>query len=250
MSDSEMSLVQHLEDLRRRLIATLVFFVIMLIVSFVFVGKIYRFLVRPLLGQHLMVLGPAEPIRVYFMIAGIVALGVTLPFALFQLWKFVSPALMEKERKITLRFIPAIFLIFVGGVLFGYFVVFHMLLQVLLKIAREDFVVNLTAANYFGFLVNITLPFGFLFEMPLVMMFLTRLGIVTPKRLAKMRKYAYFVLVIIASILSPPELISHLSVAVPLILLYEISIMISRFAYRKKLESIEKANRDIESVVS
>jgi sec-independent protein translocase protein TatC len=125
---------------------------------------------------------------------------------------------------------------FIGGILFGYFVVFHMLLKVLLEIARENFIVNLTAANYFDFLVDITLPFGFLFEMPLIVMFLTRIGIITPQKLAKLRKYAYFVLVIIASMLSPPELISHLSVAAPMILLYEISILISRIAYRKRQE--------------
>ncbi|UOF92212.1 twin-arginine translocase subunit TatC [Fodinisporobacter ferrooxydans] len=235
MSDSEMGLVQHLEDLRKRLILTLVFFVLALIVSFLFIGKIYGFLIQPLLGAQLTVLGPAESIRVYFTLAGVFALGLTLPYALYHVWRFVSPALTEKEKKITFRYIPAVFLMFVAGIVFGYFVVFHMLLRVLLQISRENFSVMLTAGNYFGFLIDITLPFGFLFEMPIVVMFLTKIGIVNPIRLAKMRKYAYFILVIVASMLSPPELVSHLSVAAPMILLYEISIWISRIVYRKQL---------------
>lgn len=234
MQSKEMSIVQHLEDLRKRLILTLGFFVLMLIVSLVFIGKIYGFLAAPLLGQHLAVLGPSDSIRVYFALAGIVALGVTIPFALYQTWKFVAPGLNEKERHAVLLFIPMVFCMFVAGFVFGYIVVFHMLLRVLLRISEQNFNVFLTATNYFDFMINITLPFGLLFEMPIVAMFLTRIGILNPLRLRKMRKYSYLLLVIIASILSPPELISHLSVAAPMILLYEISVMMSRIVYHKK----------------
>jgi sec-independent protein translocase protein TatC len=231
----EMSVIQHLEDLRKRLIFTLGFFVLTLIVSLVFISRIYRFLAAPLLGQHLAVLGPSDSIRVYFALSGIVALGVTIPFALYQAWKFVAPGLSEKERRVTLLYIPPIFCMFAAGLVFGYVVVFHMLLRVLLRISAQNFNVFLTATNYFDFLINITLPFGFLFEMPIVAMFLTKLGILNPLRLTKLRKYAYLVLVIIASILSPPELISHLSVAAPMILLYEVSIVLSRVVYRRKV---------------
>lgn len=234
MSHSEMSLGQHLEDLHKRLIHTLMVFVLFLIGSFVFIGKIYRFLVRPLFGQYLTVLGPADSIRLYFALAGVAAIGLTIPYALFQTWRFVSPGLTNKERKVTLYFVPAVFVMFVSGILFGYFVVFHMLLRVLLQISQQNFHVLLTASNYFDFLIDITLPFGFLFELPIVIMLLTKLGIVNPAWLVKMRKYAYFILVIVASILSPPEIVSHLSTAAPMILLYEISIVISRITFRKK----------------
>jgi sec-independent protein translocase protein TatC len=95
---------------------------------------------------------------------------------------------------------------------------------------------SFTADKYFGFLMDITLPFGIAFELPLVMMFLTSLGIVNPYMLTKIRKYAYFVLVVIATLISPPEFISHISVAIPLILIYEISAILSKIVYKRKLK--------------
>lgn len=98
------------------------------------------------------------------------------------------------------------------------------------------------------FLLNITLPFGVAFEMPLVMMFLTSLGIVNPFTIAKLRKYAYFILVIVASMISPPEFLSHISVAIPLILIYEISVLVSKIVYKRKQKRLA-VDRDLEETL-
>lgn len=240
-----MGLVEHLADLRKRLIITLVFFVVFLILSFAYVDRIFAFLKRAAgPGVQLTALGPGEVLRIYFMIAGLVAIGLTIPFALWQLWLFVAPALNKEEKKVTLRYIPAVLIMFVLGVSFAWFIVFPMLYGFLIRLGSQEFNMMITAANYFSFMTNILLPFGFIFEMPVVVLFLTRLGILSPERLSRMRKYAYLVLVIIASMISPPELISHISVSIPMILLYEVSVLLSRWAYRKRSAALAAYEND------
>ncbi|GIM46328.1 Sec-independent protein translocase protein TatCd [Collibacillus ludicampi] len=236
MSDQQMSLVEHLADLRKRLIATMVVFVLFLILSFVFVDRIFSFLrsaADP--GIALTVLGPGDVLRIYFMIAGLTAIALTVPFALYQIWAFVSPALTKEEKNITLRYIPSVLLMFLLGVLFAWYIVFPMLFSFLIKLGSKDFNMMITAANYFGFMTNIIVPFGFIFEMPVVVLFLTRIGMITPDRLIKVRKYAYLVLVIIGSMISPPEFVSHISVSIPMVLLYETSIWVAKWGYRQRV---------------
>jgi sec-independent protein translocase protein TatC len=238
LSEQEMSLVEHLADLRRRLIAVMVVFVLFLLVSFLFAGRIFSFLKSAAAPEiPLTVLGPGDVLHLYFMIAGITALAFTLPFALYQIWAFVSPGLTREEKALALRYIPGVFLMFLLGLLFAWFLVFPMLFSFLMRLGSKDFQMMITAANYFSFLINITVPFGFIFEMPMVVLFLTRIGVITPQRLVKIRKYAYLLLVIIGSMISPPEFVSHLSVSVPLILLYELSIAVARWGYRKRLSA-------------
>lgn len=231
-----MTLVDHLSELRRRIIYILIVFVVFLFAGLALVSHIYQYLVSPLAdaGYRLMVISPGEVITVYFSIAGIVALGLSLPFMLFQLWLFVRPGLSVVERQYTLRLLPVTLLLFIVGVCFAWFIVFPTVLHFLLRISAAQFTVNIRADAYFSFLSTICVPFGFIFELPVVVVFLTRIGIVTPPFLSRIRRYAYFVIVIIGVLISPPELVSHLSVTIPMMLLYEISIMLSRVVYRRK----------------
>ncbi|MFD1677565.1 twin-arginine translocase subunit TatC [Alicyclobacillus fodiniaquatilis] len=235
-----MSWVEHLEELRKRIMIILGVFIVCLIVSLIFVNHIYHFLIGAMDGHRLTVLSPGEVIGVYMTIAGGTAIGVTLPFAVWQSWIFVRQGLTKREQKIIVRFVPMTVLVFIGGACFGYFVVFHLVYHFLLNLAQKNFSTMITAGNYFGFMGRIVIPFGFLFEMPIVMMFLARIGVLTPRHLAKARKYAYLVMVVIASILSPPEFISHISVAAPLILLYEISVSVAKIAYRRRQTEMDE----------
>ncbi|MDB5084933.1 MAG: twin-arginine translocation protein TatA [Bacilli bacterium] len=232
--DRALSIVDHLTDLRKRLILSLVAFVIFLILSLFFVNKIYLFLTTPL-GMKLTVLGPAEIIHVYFMIGGLAALVPTIPFVMWQVWLFVAPGLTARERRVTLTYIPAVFLVFIVGLLFGRFLVFPSLLRVLYGFSTQYTNYLPTADSYFSFMVRLLVPFGFIFEMPIIILFLTRLGILNPMRLIKFRKYAYFFIVLVSFMLTPPEITSHLSLTVPMILLYELSIQISKYAYKRRL---------------
>jgi sec-independent protein translocase protein TatC len=246
MSQEE-TLVSHLSELRKRLIWTLSFFVAMLLVTFFYVEELYNFFVQdasrmfPELGEiKLAVLGPGEIVKVYFMVAGLSAFTLTIPFLMYQIWAFVKPALEEREARVIGRYIPLILLVFLAGILCGYFFVFPLLFKFLYDIGTQQFIISFTASNYFSFMMSLVFPFGLIFEMPVAVLFLTRLGIITPALLTKNRKYAYFAIVVIASMISPPELISHLSVAAPMILLYEISISVARFAFRKRQQMLDE----------
>jgi len=243
MEDKELQLVDHLDELRKRIIISAVAFVVFFIVGFIYVTDIYDWIVRDL-DVKLIVLGPSDIIWVYFMIATVIAIAGTIPVLASQLWMFVKPALKPIERKITLSYIPALFILFIVGISFGYFIIFPMVLEFLVKMGADMFVTNFTAEKYFRFLMNMTLPFGVLFELPAVVMFLTSLGIINPFVLTKIRKYAYFVLILIAIVITPPDFMSDFVVTLPLLLLYEISINLSKIVYKKRLKKLEEQEEE------
>jgi sec-independent protein translocase protein TatC len=131
-------------------------------------------------------------------------------------------------------YIPALFLLFLFGLSFAYFVLFPMMYHFVLGLSNGNFDLVITANDYFTFMLNLCLPFGLLFELPVVVLFLSHLGILNPHRLAKMRKPAYLVLSVISITITPPDFLSDVMVIVPLIVLYEISISISRLIHRKR----------------
>lgn len=235
MEDKELNLVDHLDELRNRLIITAVAFIIFFGVGFFYVKEIYNFFVRDL-DVKLIVLGPSDIVWIYFMLATIIAIAGTIPVLATQIWLFVKPALRPIERKISLSYIPALFILFIVGLAFGYFVIFPTVLNFLVELSGDMLVTNFTAEKYFKFIMNMTLPFGVLFELPVVVMFLTSLGVINPYVLVKVRKYAYFILIVISVVISPPDFMSDILVTIPLLVLYEISVNLSKFVYRRKLK--------------
>lgn len=234
--DIEMNFTDHLSELRKRIIWTLVFFVAFFVVGFLNVRTIQNFFVEEL-PFELNMTSPGEIIWIFFTIASIVAIAGTLPVLCLQVWLFIKPALTPKERKVSLAYIPAIFLLFLAGLAFGYVVFIQMILPFLLSLNDGMFNEIYTVERYFKFLFRVTIPFAVLFEIPILTMFLTSLGIVNPMFLVKVRKYAYFILIIIGTIISPPDFILQIVVAIPLIILYEISIVLSRIVFRKKMKN-------------
>ncbi|MCQ6275604.1 twin-arginine translocase subunit TatC [Bacillus sp. V3B] len=233
MDQSQMNVVEHLGELRKRIIITGIAFVLSFVVAFMFVQDIYQFLVKDL-DSKLALLGPGDIIWIYMLITGVIAIAVTIPIAAFQIWKFVKPALTKSEQNISLAFIPSLFFLFIFGLTFGYLILFPIVLSFLTGLAGDQFETFFTADKYFKFMLNLTLPFGFLFEMPAVLMFLTKLGIINPHKLVKMRKISYFLLIIVSILITPPDFISDILVIIPLLLLYELSVTLSKIVYRKK----------------
>ncbi|RIV20900.1 twin-arginine translocase subunit TatC [Alicyclobacillaceae bacterium I2511] len=231
-----MTAIQHVEDLRKRLIYVLVVFMAIFLTCLAFISHIYSYLVSPLqrFGFRLMVISPGEVITVYFSMAGLVAIGLTLPFALWQAWLFISPGLTETERKYTFHLLPVVTAMFLIGVTFAWLVIFPTILHFLLIISSQHFAVMIRAREYFSFVTGICLPFGFVFELPVAVVFLTKIGILTPRLMKTKRRYAYVVIVLLGVFISPPELISHLSVVVPMMFLYEISIVLCVVSYKKR----------------
>jgi sec-independent protein translocase protein TatC len=197
------------------------------------VQDIYNWLLQDT-SLKLAVLGPSDILWVYLLLSGVIAIAGTIPIAAHQIWLFVKPALSENERKVTLAYIPALFILFIIGISFGYFVIFPIVFDFLLSLSDEMFMTFFTADKYFRFMVHIILPFGFLFELPVIIMFLTSLGILNPYRLQKMRKVSYFILVVTAILITPPDFVSDVIVVIPLLFLYECSVLLSKVVFRKK----------------
>lgn len=229
----KVSTVEHLTELRRRLILSISFFVISFIVSLIWSADIYKFLTSNF-SEKLIVLGPNDILWIYLTLAGICAITFTIPFACYQIWAFIKPALEHKEARALLAYIPAVFVCFSLGLAFGFFLVTPAILNVLLSIGDGLFNTQLTAQNYLSFVINTTLPIAVLFEFPVVVAFLTSLRIITPLFLTKNRRYAYFILIVVAVVITPADFVSDIVMSIPLILIYEISVIISKYIYKKR----------------
>ncbi|MBD2847163.1 twin-arginine translocase subunit TatC [Paenibacillus sp. IB182496] len=238
--DRAMSIFDHIGELRKRLIAVLLVTVLGLVIGLIAAQGLYEYLVsqEPLNNLPLNALSPWDSIGIYMKIAFVIALIPALPFALLQVWRFVKPALGRSEQRSALRYVPFALLMLLLGFAFSYFVVFPMAFHFTSGVAeRLGLVETYGVVQYFSFMFNIIVPISLLFELPIVMMFLTKLRIVNPLRLRKLRRIAYFLMVLVGTLITPPDVISDLLVAAPLILLYEFSIMLSALIYRKQLQA-------------
>lgn len=233
--EKKMHVIGHLAELRNRLIFTAVTFIIAFIVGFIYIKDIYLFFEKDIPFQ-LTVTSPGDILWVYLMLSALVAFVVTLPMLSLQLWLFIKPGLTKIERRVSLSYVPVVFILFVLGLIFGYIMFVKLILPFLLGLNDGMFNELFTVQRYFRFLMHIMIPFAFIFEMPIILMFLTSLGIVTPQFLKKMRKYAYFILLIVGGVITPPDVILQIAVAIPLCLLYELSIYLTTIVYRKKMQ--------------
>ncbi|WP_158736778.1 twin-arginine translocase subunit TatC [Alteribacillus sp. YIM 98480] len=226
-------LLNHLEELRIRIIITGGCFILFFLLSFLIVDQIYSFLIKDVEGK-LAVLGPGDILWVYVALAALASLILTIPIAAYQLWSFVAPALEKQEKRATFLYVPVFLLLFVIGLAFGFYIVFPLMMNFLVGIADGQFETMFTVDRYFKFLFQATVPLALFFELPVIVLFLTHLGIINPHQLAAYRKYAYFILIIISVLISPPDFLSDVLIIGPLLILYEVSIILSQMVYRRK----------------
>jgi sec-independent protein translocase protein TatC len=236
--EPELTLVEHLTELRKRLIIVAVTFILSLALGFWMAPRTLTFLKSQPTAAHVEwnVFGYTDGLMIYVKCALILSILITLPIAMHQIWLFVKPGLLEKEAKGTIYFIPVSFLLFLAGISFSYFILFPLMLNFMSNIndsigALETYGMQ----QYFTFMFNLIIPVGIVFELPVIILFLTKLGIITPNRLRKMRKVSYFILVVVGVSITPPDFISDFIIVVPLLLLFEISILVSSWAYKKQL---------------
>lgn len=249
-----MSLVEHLAELRKRVIRVLIVLVIGMAGGLAVAKPVIQYItsIPPANTIDLLhVFSPWDAIRLYMNCALVTGLIFSLPVALYQLWAFMKPGLRVEEQKASLTFIPFAFLLFLAGLAFGYFVVFRMAFMFTTSITHS---LNLDEtygiSQYFSFMFNIIIPLSLLFELPIVVMFLTRLRLLNPARLKKLRRYAYMLLVIVASMITPPDAVSMIIVFLPMIVLYEFSVFLSGVVYRKQLLQDEAWEREGRSPAS
>lgn len=243
--EQDMSLVDHLAELRKRIAIVAVTFVVTLIIGFIFAQNLLEwFKARPAaLNIEWNVFQFTDGFIIYFKCAFLVSIVLTLPVIFHQIWLFVRPGLTKEEAKGTVFYIPLSFFLFMLGACFAYFIVFPFVIGFMSQVnqsigATETYGMS----QYFSFMFNVIFPISIVFEMPVVILFLTKLGILTPDMLRKSRKISYFVLVVIGVLISPPDFISDIILIAPLISLFEISILLSAWSIKRKNKLLQKQN--------
>jgi sec-independent protein translocase protein TatC len=239
MGDNEkLPFTAHLEELRRRLIICFAAIGVGFVISYIFSRRVFEILMMPLLSalppeEKLIYTGLPEAFFTYLKVAFLAGVLLAIPVITYQLWMFIAPGLYDKEKRFVLPIVFLSSIFFVGGALFGYFVVFPFGFKFFMGFA-SDYVRPLPSMReYLGFSAKLLFAFGIVFELPLFITFLAKLGIVDVPFLKANRKYAILLFFVFAAILTPPDVITQILMAGPLILLYEVSIIGARVFGKK-----------------
>ena len=247
MPDKELSLVEHLAELRKRIIYCLIPFVIAAAFSASFAKAILNFLRFPSNGliKSLAFFSPQEIAVVYTKIAVFSGLSLTLPIIFYHLWRFISPALEEKHKESIFSFIFWASLAFFSGCLFGYFLLVPVSLKFLLSLGSDELTAVISISKYISFVLALILGSGVVFEIPVVIWLLTRLKIVNSGFLRRKRKFAIAGIFILSAIITPTtDPLSMCLLAVPMLMLYEISIWVAKWnSPRSKILPVIEADR-------
>lgn len=238
----------HLEELRKRLIVCFIAVGIGFVLSYGFKEKLFDVLTMPLIsvmetGDKIIFTGLPEAFFTYLKVAFLSGIILAAPVIFYQFWMFVAPGLYKKERRLLVPIVILSTIFFVGGALFGYFIVFPWGFKFFLGFASETIKPLPSMREYLSFSAKLLLAFGLVFELPLVITFLSRLGLVSIEFLKKNRKYALLLFFVGAAILTPPDIVTQIMMALPLMVLYEISIIGARIFGKQKIEE-ENADQD------
>ncbi|MDR0927696.1 MAG: twin-arginine translocase subunit TatC [Ignavibacteria bacterium] len=234
--ESNMSFLQHLTELRKRIILALVSIIIGCAATAFFISDLMRdVFLHPALssGLSLQNLQPFGQPFLYFKVIAITGIIVAMPFVLYQFWLFIAPALYENEKKWISRATLFTSLSFLCGVVFSYFVLIPTMLTFAANFGSDLIENRIDVNEYFSFVSMILLAAGGLFELPMLSFILSKMQLITPKFLSKYRRHAILVILILAAVLTPtPDPVSQLIFAAPIFVLYEISILVSRLVYK------------------
>lgn len=184
----------------------------------------------------LVFLSPAEAFFSRLKLALALGLLVGLPFMLYQVWALFVPAMSKRQRFLTLLLLPAAYLLFIGGCVFAMFGVLPLALRFFLSFGGEGLQQEISVANYVTFLIGFVLPFGVIFELPVVIVVLARLGILQARMLSKNRKYAILIIAVVSAVLTPADVFSQIMMAVPLLVLFELSVILARLVAPRRRE--------------
>lgn len=233
--DRRMPFTEHLAELRRRLIVGFIAVGIGFLLAYGFSQQLLIIIQHPL-SRPLIFLSPTEAFWVAIMVSLLAGILLASPVLLYEMWKFVAPGLLEKERRYIVPFTLFSTLFFSLGVCFAYFIVLPLGLRFLLGFSSPELRPMLSLSNYVTFFGKMLLAFGLMFEFPLVIFLLTRIGLLQPETLAKNRKYAILAIFVVSALLTPPDVASQFLMAIPLIGLFELSLLVSRLVRRKRKE--------------
>jgi sec-independent protein translocase protein TatC len=239
-NEDKMPLTSHLEELRKRLVRILIAVGIAFLGCFAFKEELFRIVAQPLIsvlpqGSYMVYTGLPEAFFTYIKVSFYAGLFVASPVVLYHIWKFISPGLFPKEKKFVAPFVITSTLLFIGGVCFGYFLVLPSAYKFFLEFTTDFLKPMLSMREYLTLTLKLLLSFGVIFEIPVFLFFMTKIGLVTPRKLARMRRYAIVVCFIVAAIITPtPDAFTQCMMAIPMVILYEVGIIVSKLATRKK----------------
>lgn len=260
--EAEMSFLEHLEELRWHIIRSVVIIAVFAVVAFIlkdfifnqviFKPKMPEFWTNRMMAKlgelvgtdvlkinqkplKLISLKMADQFMLHFMVSIIVGLIVAAPFVFFEIWRFIKPALYDKEKKHASGAVFFTSLLFMVGILFGYFIIVPLSIDFLTTYSVSTEVENqINMRSYISTVTSITFASGFIFLLPIFSFFLSKVGILTPKFMINYRRHAYVIMFLVAAIITPPDVFSQIMVAIPLLFLYEISIFISKVVVKKR----------------
>ncbi len=249
-------LMTHLIELRSRLLRSLAAIAAIFVVLSPFSDRIYGWLAKPLMaqlpkGESMIAIGVASPFLIPFKLTLLVAVVLAIPFILSQIWAFVAPGLYEHEKRMVFPLLVSSTLLFYGGMAFAYFIVFPVTFRFFMHTAPAGVKMMTDISAYLDFVTNMFLAFGAAFEVPVAIILLTAMGVVTPKKLVKARPYIVVSAFVVAMFLTPPDVLSQISLAVPLLVLFEVGLLFSKIVYKRRKAAEETAeDEDSEKVAN
>jgi sec-independent protein translocase protein TatC len=231
---TEDTFISHLVELRDRLLRALIAFGLVLLVLIPFASDLYDLLATPMMhalpeGAKMIATGVITPFLVPVKVAMMVAFVITLPYTLYQAWSFVAPGLYTHEKRLVLPLVVMSTVLFVIGIAFCYFFVFNTVFHFINQIAPKSISVAPDIENYLNFVLTMFMAFGLTFQTPIAVVMLTRMGIVTLEQLRSIRPYFIVIAFIIAAVVTPPDVVSQLLLAIPMCLLFEVGLFAARF---------------------
>ena len=238
--ESKLTVLSHLEELRNRLIKSVIAIAVATAICFIFYQWLFYILTLPAEGINLIYIEMTEMIGTIMRVCLFTGIALTMPYLAYHAIMFISPAMTRREKKYVYLILPWIFLMFAGGVIFGYFILIPPAVKFLITFGSEIATPQIKVGNYVAVVTRLLLAIGFVFEMPVISTFLARIGILKPEWLSSKRKMAVIFAFILAAIITPTfDPINQSLVAVPLIVLYEMSIWLAKLVYRKREEAPE-----------
>ena len=230
----------HLVELRNRLLKSVLVVMVLFLALFPLRNELFTLLADPLsrhmpAGTTLIAVQVASPFFIPLKLTALTAVFIAIPYLLYQLWAFIAPGLYQHERKLVAPLVFSSTILFYLGASFAYFVVFPIVFGFLATAGPHDVNFAPDIGEYLSFVTSLFFAFGFVFEVPVAIVLLVIVGVLTPEKLANFRRYAILVAFIIAAILTPPDVLSQFMMAIPIILLYEFGLLVSRFVYKAKL---------------
>jgi len=237
--ESQETFLSHLIELRQRLVRALVAVGILFIPAFFFSAELYDLLAMPLVsalpqGSKMIATGVISPFLIPMKIAAMAAFLVALPYLLYEAWAFVAPGLYAHEKRLVLPLVVSSTLLFFAGMAFCYFIVFRRVFDFISSFAPRSVSVAPDIEAYFNFVIGMFIAFGLAFEVPVVVVVLVMTGLITIEQLREFRGYVIVAIFVVAAIVTPPDVVSQISLAVPMCLLYEVGIFFAQFVEKRR----------------